>query len=220
MRSLCVTVWLLVASSLVAQSPAEREAVARITKLGGEATVDERLEARAQVNASFEKATDATLISLCKIPSVGEITISDGSKLTERGLGFLYELPNLQKLRLSKVTLTEKSGAAIAKCRTVQVLFLGECKSSDATYKDFQNLKAVTTLDLFDTKITDKGMHELAEMPKLADLNLAGSPITDKGLLELKEVKTLKMVKANRTNITQAGAKALEDAIPGCTVRQ
>ncbi|MGL6076893.1 MAG: hypothetical protein ACRC8S_22285 [Fimbriiglobus sp.] len=216
-------VLLLLAMAIGLQAQArddDAETVARIKKLGGEAIVDSQLEAGAQVNATFPLATDAILTTVAKMPAVGSITIEDASKITERGFGFLRELPNLQKLKLTRGLLGEKSGAAISNLRHVSELYLGECRTNETTFSQFKKLKELKSLDLFDTRVTDKSLVFLAELPKVTNLNVSGSPITDKGLLELKDTKTLKIVKATRTNITAAGAKALEEAIPGLAVRQ
>lgn len=209
----------LILTTSPAEDPAVAETIAAVKKLGGMAVVDDRLDEAAPVAVVFPTGTDALLIQLSKLPSVGGITFDDSAKCTEAGFAALKELPDLQKLVLGKCTVTDKSAAAIATVRPLQLLYLGEAKLTDDGLTGFKNLKHLKVLDLFKTKITDKGLAHLTGLAKLEELNLSGTKVSDAGVESLKELKALKLLRLNNTNVTREGVTKLEAALPKATVR-
>jgi Leucine-rich repeat (LRR) protein len=209
---------LLTATSLSAADPVD-ETIAAVKKLGGHAVVDDRLDPEAPVSVTFPTGTDALLVSLSKLPSVGGITFDDSGKCTETGFAALRELPDLQKLVLGKCTVTDKAAAVIATVRTLQLLYLGESKITDEGLAGFKKLKHLKVLDLYRTKVTDKGLTHLTGLVKLEELNLSGTKVSDAGVESLKELKALKLVRLNNTNVTREGVTRLEAALPKATVR-
>jgi len=224
MRCMISTCILIVFNSaLNAEEPdvaAETAVVEKITKLGGEAFVEVKLEPSARVQATFPAATDALLLSLSKLPNLGALIVSDGTKMTDKGYAYLRELPNLQRLNLTKPTLTEKSLTVMGGLRTLQVLYLGEAKIGEPTLAGLKPLKNLREFDLFECKLGDKCLANLSELPAMESLNLSGNPtISDTGILAFEKSTKLKLLKATRTNVTAAGARKLEEAKPGLVVR-
>ena len=199
--------------------PTEQAAIDAVAKLGGKAAVNAQLDAVARVEVRLKTATDATLVKLGKLPSVGAITIDDATKCTEKGFAALKELPDLQELVLSKSAVGDRAAAAIAGVRPLQVLYLGESKVTDAGLAGFKTLKNLRVLDLYKTGVTDKGLAHLSTLAKLEDLNLSGTKVTDKGVPALKGLTALKLVRLNGTNVTREGVSVLEAALPKATVR-
>lgn len=218
-----VFLMLLMSMPLRAEEPdvaAEAEVVAKITKLGGEAFVEVKLEPSARVQASFATANDALLLSLSKLPNLGALIVSDTSKVTEKGYSYLRELPNLQRLNITKASLGEKAVVALGGTRTLQSLYIGEAKITEPTLAGLKTLKNLKELDLFECKLGDKALANLAELPALESLNLSGNPtISDPGILVFEKAPKLKSLKVARTNVTAGGARKLEEAKPGLTVR-
>jgi hypothetical protein len=213
----CLLLSALLASA--AEDPAVAEAIAAVKKLGGMAVVDDRLDEIAPVSVMVSTGSDALLIQLSKLPSVGGITFEDSSKCTETGFAALKELPDLQKLSLGKNTVSDKSAASIATVRTLQLLYLGEARITDEGLTGFKNLKHLKALDLYKTKVTDRGLTHLTGLAKLEELNLSGTKVSDGGIESLKELKGLKLLRLNNTNVTREGVTKLEAALPKATVR-
>ena len=198
----------------------ETAVVAKIAKLGGEAFVEPKLEEGARVQATFPSADDKLFLSVSKLPNVGALIVADASKVTDRGYGYLRELPNLQRLNLTKPMLSDKSIAALGGTRTLQLLYLGEAKLAEPTLAGMKTLRNLKELDLFECKLGDKALPNLAELPNLESLNISGNPtVSDAGILAFEKAAKLKSLKAARTNVTAAGARKLEEAKPGLVVR-
>lgn len=208
----------LFTAPLSAADPVD-ETIAAVKKLGGTAVVDDRLDQEAPVAVTFPVGTDALLVSLSKLPSVGGITFDDSGKCTEAGFAVLKELPDLQKLVLGKCAVTDKAAAAIATVRPLQLLYLGESRITDEGLAGFRNLKHLKVLDLYKTKVTDKGLKHLTGLKKLEELNLSGTKVSDAGVESLKELTGLKLLRLNNTNVTRDGVTKLEAALPKATVR-
>jgi len=205
--------------AIYAADPMEEDALKLIRQLGGKGAVDDRLDAGAQVSATFETGSDTLLTNLSKFPAIGSITLNDSSKCTEKGFASLKELPNLQKLVLGKCTVTDKSSLILGSIKPIGLLYLGESKITDAGLVGYGKLKHLKVLDLYETKITDKGLAHLVGMPKIEELNLSGTKVTDRGIVHLKELKTLKLLRLNRTDVTRDGISNLEKELPKATIR-
>ncbi|OWK36527.1 hypothetical protein [Fimbriiglobus ruber] len=192
---------------------------ATMVKIGATAEVDKTLDKEARLAVKMPTATNADLLALCKLQEVGAITIDDATKCTEKGFEALKELPDLQRLVLSRSIVGDKEGAVIGSIRTLQVVYLGESRISDAGLAGFAKNKNLQALDLLNTKVTDKGLAHLAHMTKLEDLNLAGTRVSDAGITHLKGMTGLKLLRLNNSNVTRAGVTELEQALPKATVR-
>jgi Leucine-rich repeat (LRR) protein len=210
---------LVLTAAFPGPTPEEEEVIAAVIKLGGKAVLDEKLEPIARVDVTLATATDATLVSLSKLPNVGAITIADATRCTEPGFEVLRELPDLQKLILRRSAVTDRSAAAITAIRPLQELYLGESRITDAGLAGLKGHKHLRVLDLYQTAVTDKSVAILATVSKLEDLNLSGTKVTDKGLDSLAELKNLKLIRLHGTGVTRAGVSKLEAALPKATVR-
>ncbi len=69
---------------------------------------------------------------------------------------------------------------------TVQDLFLGNCRISDAGLAEIARLTELTKLDMEFSTITDAGMPALSALKKLTGLTVRGTNVTTAGLAALK----------------------------------
>jgi Leucine-rich repeat (LRR) protein len=190
----------------------ESSAIALVTKLGGIASVDPKLDEIARVHVKLEKANDATLQQLAKTIVVGAIVITDATACTEIGFAALKELPDLQILTMVKCHLTDKEAAAIGTIRALNELFLGESKLNDVSFVGLKKLVNLKKLDVMDAAITDKSAQVLVAMKKLEELNLSGTKFGDPGVEQLKDLAKLKLLRLNKTNATRKSIDILEAA--------
>ncbi len=190
----------------------ESSAIALVTKLGGIASVDPKLDEIARIQVKFEKATDPILRQLAKTIVVGAIVITDATPCTEVGFAALKELPDLQILTMVKCQLTDKEVAAIGSIRALNELFLGESKLNDVSFVGLKKLVNLKKLDVMDAAITDKSAPVLVAMKKLEELNLSGTKFGDPGVEQLKDLTKLKLLRLNKTNVTRKSIDILEAA--------
>jgi hypothetical protein len=67
--------------------------------------------------------------------------------------------------------------------------------------------------------VTDKGLKDLNQLKGLATLGLGRTEVTDMGLKELNELKQLKeLILVGCMNVTDAGVKELQKALPECKI--
>jgi hypothetical protein len=221
-RTLAAAATILAAPALTpAAEPtaAEKKVIAQVTKLGGKAEIDEKLDESARVAVTLPKGTDATLAAVARLPAVGSVTVEDASKCTDRGVGTLKALPKLKKLVLAKSAATDRTAAAIGSVKSLEALYLGDSKLTDAGLAPLKKLPDLRSLDVMDAKVTDKGLAHLAECAKLEELNLSGTRVTDAGLPHLAKLTGLKTVRLNRTDVTREGVEKLQEALPKAAVR-
>lgn len=213
-----LAVFVLVAVCAPARSDTT-ETEAAVVKLGGIVKVDKALDELARVSVTFATATDAVVFQLVKFPEVGAIRIDDATKLTDKGLAALKELPDLQRLQLGKCPLTDAKAAALGALRTLDTLHVGDSKLTDTGLAAMKKLVNLKSLDLLDAPITDKAVATLVQFKKLEELSLAGTKISDKGVPELAPLANLKTLKLQNTAVTRKGIDAVEKALPKLTVR-
>jgi hypothetical protein len=203
---------------LVLAADPDPRTLTAVKSLNGTADVDKTLRADAPLAVKFDAATDATFARLCKHPHVGAITVTDATKLTDKGLGDLRELPALQKLVLQASVVNDKTLAEIGRMRSLKLLYLGNSKLTDAGLAKLKDLDDITHLDLFETAVTNSGLAALGELANLEDLNLSGTKVTD--VTALKACKKLTTLKLTRTDVTAKSVTDLEAALPKLIVRK
>jgi hypothetical protein len=200
----------------------EQAAIDYVTKLGGQASVDQKLPAEARVLAKFEAISDTVLVGLKKYPKVGGLDTFDASRCTDKGMAALKELPHLHKLVLSKVPLTPAGATALGRCKELRHLVVMNAGVTDAELASLSSLTMLEHLTLSgNPKITDKGMLTVKGFDRLRVLHLGNTSITDAGLMELKVLDGLRTLTVNGTKVTQDAAEKFADQMPNLrAVRQ
>ena len=211
---------LLVSCLLPALVHAEPDVEAAVKKLGGKAGPEKALADDAKIGVTFDAITDKHLVALAKFPTIGGITASSASKVTNVGLEALAGLPHLQKLMLPKLVGTSSTPAAIAALKKLEILSLAESKVGDGTATALAKHTTLRKVNFQDTNLTDKGLESLATLPQLEELNLSGTKVTDKGLLALKGCEKLTLVFVIRTKVTYDGARAIDGMNKKLTVKR
>ena len=193
----------------------EQKAIDAVTKTGGTAAINPKLAAQARVAARFETITDPTLVSLKKLPQVGEIDAFDAAKCTAKGLAALNELPHLRKLVLGKSELSTTAVNVIAQCKELRYLGLPDAGLTDAEIAGLKKLTLLEHLSLNgNPKITDKGMITVKGFERLQALYLGSTAITDKGLMELQGLDGLRTLNVANTKVTADAAEKFADEMP------
>jgi hypothetical protein len=85
---------------------------------------------------------------------------------------------------------------------------------TDARLACLDGLTSLQQLKLHGTRVDGPGLEHLKRLAKLRVLRLEETPVNDDGLLHLKALSGLKELWLYRTKVTEAGANALQKALP------
>jgi hypothetical protein len=198
--------------------PTEK-AIAAIQKLGADATIDAKLDPAAPIAVQFERATDADIIKVSRMPQVGAIAVFRADKLTPQAIFALKNLPKLQQLTLGSSVLGDIIANTLGALPALRSLSLAESKLTDQAMPSLAKSNTLQLLDLSNSKIGDRGAAALATIATLQEVNLTGTKLTDAGIGKLATATALTKLTAIRTNVTRTGAEAAEKAKPGLTIR-
>jgi hypothetical protein len=123
------------------------------------------------IDLGFTKVGDEELKHVEKFATAKCLHVL-GSNVTDKGLIYICDLPELESLHLVGTQVT------------------------DAGIKQLTSLKKLRFLHLVGTKITDSGLKYLSGMKNLELLDVRGTEVTDAGLAELsKALPTLRIVR-------------------------
>ena len=111
----------------------QAKAVAKIDKLGGNISIDERSPDRPVIGVDLEgtSVTDAELACIKYLPHVETLNLSE-TKLTAAGLENLRDLPQLQSLNLSGVKMTAAGLDRLRSLPRLKTLYLWGTRVTDA----------------------------------------------------------------------------------------
>lgn len=164
--------------------------------------------------------TDASLASIQKIETLESLIVSF-CRVT--GAGFKgFNKSNLKVLHVAETPFGIDGFVAIRGMKSLETLNVYSAglvqHKSVNVFRTFPNLKI---LYAGRNGITDAGMTVFFKGHKtLEELHLAyNKGITDNGLAALIGVKTLKLLEVSSTSCGAAGAKALKQKLPECTIR-
>ncbi len=171
---------------------------------------------RLELNTTM--VTSAGLKSLIKLPNLKEIRLQDNN-LEDSALESLTKFPKLVNLSLSKnPNLTDKAIGTLSKLTNLNVLRLSGIHVGDKGIKDFGRLRNLKTLDLTSTDVTDASMAMISRLP-LRQLYLSNTSVTDEGVLLLKKCVHLDRLSVNSCpNVSAAAVRELRQNLAHCKV--
>jgi FKBP-type peptidyl-prolyl cis-trans isomerase FklB len=172
------------------------DVVIQLQKLGGKVVYDDKTSGTPIVSVTFR-----------------------GSEVTDAGLVHLKGLSSLQSLDLGSTKVTDAGLNHIESLTKLKYLGLYDCQVTDAGLEHLKGLTSLEALNLsYDTKVTGKGLVHLKDLTKLQTLNLHNSKVTDSGLKHVQKLTSLKALDLNGTEVTDAGVKNLQAALPECQI--
>jgi Leucine-rich repeat (LRR) protein len=135
-----------------------------------------------------------------------------GSPISDDGLVYLKDMPELAWLRLRKTKIT---GAGLEHLKGLKRLYMLDLSFSagvgDEGFEHLKKLRNLKRLYLNGTAVTNKGLAHVKDMPQLNDLGLWKTKITDDGLMHLKLLKNLTALVLSETAITDVGLPHLRN---------
>ena len=135
----------------------------------------------------------------------------------------LRRMPFLNSLReftCEDAALGDEALAALAQCRNLDVLRVGDGKFTDSGFTALQSLKSLRVLSLYRTAFSDEAVSAIAALSNLTELNLGDTKITDLGLAKLRSLKKLTSLNLTGTQVTVEGAEAFQKLMPQCRVNR
>jgi serine/threonine protein kinase len=172
-----------------------------------------------RVNLTGRLITDRELGYLNNLPDLDYLSLK-GTPITDAGLkGNLQGLPNLTQLELGGTRITDASLACLVRLPKLHSLWLDQTRVGDeAMARYVKDTAGMKRLYLNHTQITDAGLEPLRQIPDLWELSLSHTAITDAGLLHLQAMKSLRGISLESSRITRDGLKKLRAALPKCNI--
>ena len=109
-----------------------------------------------------------------------------GSRVTDKGLEYVAQMPQLKALALDKVGISDAGLDRLSGLDGLVELHLSHTQVSDAGLLYLQNLDSLRSLNLGHTRVTDRGLEQLSAMSNLRELYLNGAPVTADSIERLK----------------------------------
>ncbi len=157
----------------------EAKAIAEIEKLGGKVETN-------------------------KTGKVVDVNLSNATRLQDKDLAFLKDLPTIRTLNLYHTPTSDQGLAHLKNLREIRVLDIRNTAVTDRGFKHLEGLSELRTLYLGD-RITDDGLTSLRNLINLETLTLETRQVTNEGLKHIRELKHLQELDLRVTSITDDG---------------
>lgn len=183
------------------------------------------------------EVTDETLVAVGKLSQLQQLDLRDGS-ISDAGLAHLTELKQLKALRLSgksgDTNVTDDGMKFVAQLPNLKLLSLDSLWVSEIGLSELRGMANLQELYMAETTIADEAIEIMASMPKLKKLRLAktqiGAPaiaampqlekleeldlsecaqLSDEAMGPLAEMKSLKKLNLWRVNLTDQGIQPI-----------
>jgi len=196
-----------------------------------------------QLTFPVTSITDDGLAVVAKL-NLAVLELMGSPALTDAGVVHLSRMKSLRYLDLTGCNVTIKGVSALKDLKSLKSIgyldgrspdFANEAKQFAAVFPLLETTRIIASLNaeqvrelaafrelkalrLQYVRFSDDAIAELHVLPKLEDLDFGRAELNDAGLLQLKPLKKLRSVRVPGTQVTEAAARALEKAIPGCKV--
>ncbi len=199
----------------------EREAAAALMKLGGYVLYDYQQDQSGNSLPVADPPGPGWLRNILGENFFATVVCVylDSSAQRDSDLAPLKELTQLQRLELSGADVTDAGLEHLKGLTQLQRLVLTGTRVSDAGLEHLRRLTQLQLLNLAHTQVTDAGLEHLKGLAQLKELNLSYTHVTDAGLEHLKGLTQLRALKLRETNVTDEGVKALQKALPTCSIQ-
>jgi hypothetical protein len=157
--------------------------------------------------------TDADLRKLDAALNLRQLLL-DNTSVTDEGVAYLTQLPNLYHLRMRGARLTDRGMESLAKIRSLRFLNIPQAAFTDQGLKELLRVSDLQQLRFSSPHVTDEGMKYIGQMKSLRFLHLIAVPITDAGLEEITKLSQLESLYLDEINVSDNAVAALFEAIP------
>ncbi len=208
---------LVVGSALgwfVRRARVQRDAVAAVKSIGGEAVYDfeESRGAGRPPGLPRWKRVIADALGIDFVSSVTSVNLYATGPESEResALACLGDFENLESAYLSGTGVTDDVCARLRATRNLQMLVLQSTAVTDAGLANLESLTGLRSLVILHSGITDAGLVHLKGLTNLESLGIYGAQVTDAGLLHLSGLQNLRTLVLEHSELTDAGIPELK----------
>jgi Leucine-rich repeat (LRR) protein len=164
--------------------------------------------------------SDAGLAHVQNLTNLKTVYIS-GSRISDAGLAHLKGLTKLSDLSLQWMQVSDAGLMHLRGLTNLSELSLSGTNVSDAGLAHLSRLTNLSRLALGHTHISDAGLAHLKGLTKLSRLDFRHTQVSDAGLVHLRVMTNLRRVDLDyNTQVTDAGIRALKQALPRLTIEQ
>jgi hypothetical protein len=195
--------------------PKAEKAIAEIKKSGGGVGFEEdpSLGGKSGEPVGFidlisSKLTDKDLAILKDIPRIASLRLGR-NQVTENGLDVLRALPSLKELELSNSEAPPECWQKLKALKGLTVLTVQRCVFDDRHMALMKNFRDLTSLTLSGCQVNE-GLSNLKGLKKLSRLYISYSPVTDKALASIGDIMSLNALTLMYTNVTDKGLLVLK----------
>lgn len=151
--------------------------------------------------------------------SITEINLY-GQDFDERELAFLPELAHLEKIDISRTTISSTGMRYIGRVPTLKSLQLRVTNLSADAFRLLKNGPAIEKCSVSGSKTFDDAVLTAASetMPNLKVFSCTSTSITDNGIKALMKLKAMNKLIAAKNQWSDQALKQLQDALPNCTL--
>ncbi len=136
------------------------------------------------------------------------------TRVTDRGLSTLTELPSLRWLDLTNLPISDEAFARFGGCRQLRQLSLENTRVTDRSLEHINRFTELEELDLSGTNVTSSGLARLQGLKDLQVLWLTRTQIDDEVIPVLQTMSNLEQVDVSGTGVTKQGQQRLRDSLP------
>ncbi|QDU43563.1 Internalin-A precursor [Symmachiella dynata] len=149
---------------------------------------------------------------------VWQVDLHD-TQISDVGLESLRGITSLVTLRLENTQISDASLENLRGLTNLENLALTNTQVSDAGLEHLRGLTNLQHLSLTNNHVSDAGLEHLRELTKLSGLKLERAQVSDSGLEHLHGLTNLETLNLFfTTEVTRAGIKKLQKALPGCKI--
>lgn len=164
---------------------------------------------------------DEGAMEVSKIKTIKRLCISHTTKLTDKGLAYIADMPKVRTLQLRNIdNLPLHTFKILSRAKSLWQMDLGFSKP--ITLEDFRNVSKISTLHVLALSETEIGDEHIAAICKrgISGLEIDKTKITPKGLALLDTCPNLHDVKISPGNgISMARLKEFKKTHPGWKVK-
>jgi serine/threonine protein kinase len=163
------------------------------------------------------KATDDWLRPIADIPTLERLILWD-TRIAGPGISELKRLKKLAILHLTGSTVTDDCLQHVAELSALEELSLRKTRIQGPGLIHLRKLPQLREINLSESLVQDTHMSYLTACSQLEVVALYGTGIGDTGARLLGKSTSLKTVYLDKTKVTPAGLRDLQQALPKCKI--
>ncbi len=159
------------------------------------------------VTAYWASVSDKELAHLAGLHDLEVLELSiaitgQSSEITDVGLFYLRDLPQLRTLSLAKTQITDAGLIQLRSLRRLEKLDISQTMVGNDGIAHLRQLESLKTLNLSGTNINDDGLIHVGKLRSLETLSLSATPVSGTGLPHLYGLERLTDCDLTATDIT------------------